>query len=76
MPDAKNPKKPRTVDQRLDKLTAVVETLAETVVAHDNQIEALLRIAEKHAQNIAELTQATANLEKQWQAYIRTLPRN
>jgi hypothetical protein len=63
------PKKARTIDERLDQLTAVVETLAGTVVAHDNQLDALIRIAEQHAQSIA-------NLEKQWQAYINTLPRN
>jgi methylglyoxal synthase len=38
-----------------------VESLAGTVIAHDNQIEALLRIAEKHEA-------ALANIERQWQA--------
>jgi len=57
-----------TTDERLDRLTGIVESLASTVVAHDNQIEALLRIAEKHEA-------ALANLERQWQAYINTLPR-
>jgi methylglyoxal synthase len=57
-----------TTDERLDRLTGIVESLASTVVAHDNQIEALLRIAEKH-------DAALANLERQWQACINTLPR-
>jgi hypothetical protein len=39
-----------TTDERLDRLTGIVETLAASVVAHDNQIEALLRGAEKHEQ--------------------------
>jgi hypothetical protein len=37
-----------TTDERLDKLTTIVDALASSVVAHDNQIEALIRIAEKH----------------------------
>jgi intracellular sulfur oxidation DsrE/DsrF family protein len=56
------------VADNLDRLTSVVSALASSVVAHDNQIESLLRAAEKHEQ-------AIANLERQWQAYINTLPR-
>ena len=58
------------------------ETLPVTTVQHDGQIEALLHVAEKHSAQIAELVraaeqtrQATENLERQWQAYINTLPR-
>ena len=72
-----------TVREELDDLRGIVKTLAATVVAHDNQIgeitgvvgelghhiEGLIKVAEKHAESIA-------NLEKQWQAYINTLPRN
>jgi hypothetical protein len=56
------------IDDRLDRLTGVVESLAGSVVEHDSRIVALIQVAEKHAE-------ATANLEKQWQAYINTLPR-
>jgi hypothetical protein len=45
-----------------------VESLAASVVAHDQQIEGLIRVAEKQAAQIAAL-------ERQWQAYINTLPR-
>ncbi len=41
-----------TTDERLDRLTGIVEALAASVVAHDNQIEALLRAAEKHEQEV------------------------
>jgi hypothetical protein len=58
-----------TTDERLDRLTGIVESLASTVVAHDNQIEALLTISERNARN-------WENLEKQWQAYLRTLPKH
>ena len=56
-----------TVDERLEMLTGVVESLAATVVSHDNQIEALIKVAEKHDAQIA-------NLVKEWQAYLRRLP--
>ena len=56
-----------TVDERLDRLTGALESLAASVIAHDNQIEGLIKVAEQHQQQIA-------NLEKQWQAYINTLP--
>jgi hypothetical protein len=57
-----------TIEERIDRLTGIVEALAGTVVAHDNQIEALIQISEENAQN-------WKNLERQWQAYINTLPR-
>jgi len=57
-----------TTEERLDRLTGIVEAIASSIVAHDNQIEQLIRVAEKH-------DSAIANLERQWQAYISTLPR-
>jgi hypothetical protein len=93
-----------TIEEKLEKLTGIVDSLAASVVAHDDLIEAhdrqigamidlaatqhsnigmlkdqikahdariaaLLELAEKHAE-------ASANLERQWQAYINTLPRH
>ena len=52
----------------MDRLTGIVESLAASVVAHDNQIESLLTIAEKHER-------AIENTRKQWEAYLNTLPR-
>lgn len=57
-----------TVDERLDRLTGIVEALAASVVAHDSQIDALIKVAEKHAQEMADL-------RRQWQAYLNTLPK-
>ena len=37
-----------TIDQRLDRLTGVVETLAGAVTAHDSMIEGLVRAATAH----------------------------
>jgi thioesterase domain-containing protein len=56
------------VADNLDRLVGVVNSLASSVVAHDNQLETLIQLAEKH-------DAAIANLERQWQAYINTLPR-
>jgi hypothetical protein len=36
-----------STNRTLDRLTGVVDTLASTGVAHDHQIEALIKIAEK-----------------------------
>jgi uncharacterized protein (DUF3084 family) len=65
-----------SIDERLERLTGVVESLAASVVARDDQIDAhtrqigaLIELAAKHQKQMA-------NLEKQWQAYIKTLPRN
>jgi hypothetical protein len=44
-----------TSDERLDRLTGVVESLAASVVAHDGQIENLIKVAEKHQEEMAEL---------------------
>ncbi|HXB69208.1 MAG TPA: hypothetical protein VNY05_13245 [Candidatus Acidoferrales bacterium] len=57
-----------TIDERLQRLTGIVEALAGTVVAHDNQIDALIKISEENARN-------WKNLERRWEAYLNTLPR-
>ena len=54
------------IEMALDRLTTVVETLAASVTAHDDQIDSLLTAAEKHEA-------AIANLERQWQAYLSTI---
>jgi len=70
-----------TTEERLDRLTTIVESLAATVVAHDNQIDALIKIAEKHDAQlaetraaIAETRAAIADLGRQLQAYLTRIP--
>ncbi len=58
-----------TFEEKLDELRDIVRALASSEVAHDNQIEGLNKVAEKHSAQIA----AT---ERQWQAYINTLPKH
>jgi hypothetical protein len=92
-----------TIEEQLERLAGVVSSLAASVVAHDDQIEAhdrqigaMIDLAAKqhseigmlgdqakaHDARIAALldlaeknAEASANLERQWQAYINTLPR-
>ena len=75
-------KKSMTTDERLDRLTGIVDTLAASVVAHDSQIESLITVAEKQGSRIQALItaaekheQAIEDLHKQWQAYLNPLPR-
>ena len=63
------------IETALDRLTGVVDALAASVVArddqtdaHSRQIGALIEVASKHEK-------AIANLEHQWEAYLRRLPR-
>ncbi len=58
-----------TTDERLDRITGIIESLTSAVVARDKRIEALVHIAEKQSVKIA-------NLEKQWEAYLNTRPKN
>jgi hypothetical protein len=57
-----------TIDERMERLTGIVESLAASVVAHDNQLEILITVAEKHERAIEDT-------RKQWEAYLNTLPR-
>ena len=57
-----------TTEEKLDRLTGIVDALASSVVAHDSRIEALIKISEENALH-------WKNLERQWQAYLNTLPR-
>ena len=54
-----------TIEEQLLRLTGIVESLASSVVAHDNQIEGPIKVAEQHQTQIA-------NLGKQWQVYTGT----
>jgi chromosome segregation ATPase len=85
-----------TTEEQLNRLTGIVDALASTVVAHDNQIESLIQVVEQNSEQItatnrqiaetgrqmaetgrqmAETDRRIAALERQWQAYINTLPR-
>ena len=55
-----------STQEQLDRLTGIVDALASSVVAHDNQLGVLIQLAEKH-------DKALATLEREWQAYLRRL---
>lgn len=55
-----------TTEEKIERLTNIVNALASSVVAHDNQIEKLITIAEKHEGEMQQLI-------REWQAYLRTI---
>ena len=66
----------KAVADGLAQLSVSTNNLASSVIAHDAQIEALLIVSEKHEKAIAALAEESARTERQWQAYINTLPRH
>jgi peptidoglycan hydrolase CwlO-like protein len=60
-------------EANLDRLTQVVSTIAASVAAHDEQIESLLKVAEVQNQRMDKLTQNWEQLQREWQAYLRTI---
>jgi len=78
-----------TNKQEIAELKATLTTMGANLIyhddkieAHDRQIEGLIRVAQEQTAQmkildtrVADLVRATENLERQWQAYINTLPR-
>jgi hypothetical protein len=48
-----------TTDERLDRLTGIIESLAATVVEHDDQIASLITLADGHWAETAALRRLT-----------------
>jgi hypothetical protein len=67
--------KQMTVEEQFAEIRMMLKTLAVTTVAHDNQIEALIKIAERHEAQLAVLQEESRNVQRQWQAYLNTLPK-
>jgi hypothetical protein len=44
-----------TIDERMERLTGIVEALAASVVAHDNRIEFLIAMAERHERALEDM---------------------
>jgi hypothetical protein len=63
-----------STEEHLDRLTGIVESLAATVVAHDDQIGNLITLADKHWAEIVELRRSIAETDRLWQAYLKRLP--
>jgi uncharacterized tellurite resistance protein B-like protein len=77
-----------TTEERLNRLTGIVESLAASVVAHDDlieshdrQIDGLIKVAEKQQQEMiefrkemAELRRESAETRRIFQAYLKRLP--
>ena len=63
-----------STQEQLDRLTAIVDSLASSVVHHDEQIGLLIQISEKHKEEMAELRRSMAETERLFQAYLKRLP--
>ena len=77
-----------TLETRLDRLEVVVESLAASVIARDNQldrvvgvVEKLAAVADKHSEQIAKNGEQIATLQKEmasasrlFEAYLKRLP--
>jgi peptidoglycan hydrolase CwlO-like protein len=62
-----------TTEEKIERLTNVVDALASTVTSHDNQIEKLIIIAEKQSEEMQELRERMNQLVRGWQAYLNTI---
>ena len=62
------------IDERLDRLTGIVESLAATVVEHDDQIENLIKVAQEHQRELDKLQRSIAETGRLWEAYLKRLP--
>jgi hypothetical protein len=60
--------------EQLDRLTGIVDALASSVVHHDDQIGNLIKVAQKHQEEMAELRRESAETQRLLQAYLRRLP--
>jgi len=64
-----------TIEEQIERLTGIVNGLASVVVAHGEHIEAHDRQIGGLLKAVEQLTAQVAATERQWQAYINTLPR-
>jgi hypothetical protein len=64
------------IESAISGLPIAAERHAAAVEKHDEQIEALLSIAEKHAAELTALRAVVTDVTRQWQAYLNTLPRH
>ena len=63
-----------TTEEKIDRLTGILDTLAASVVAHDGRIESLITVAEQQGAWIQAVITATErheraieDMSRQWQ---------
>jgi hypothetical protein len=64
---------PVTTEEKLDRLTGIVESLAASVVHHDDQIDKLLAFGEQLKVALQEQKERMDQLSREWQAYLRAI---
>jgi hypothetical protein len=62
-----------TTEEKLDRLTGIVESLAASVVHHDDQIDKLLAFGEQLKVALQEQKERMDQLSREWQAYLHTI---
>ncbi|HEX5432319.1 MAG TPA: hypothetical protein VFW83_10145 [Bryobacteraceae bacterium] len=69
-----------TTEEKIDRLTTIVDTLAATVVAHDNQIGAIATHTKTLGENLERLTNVVQKHDeelkavvREWQTYLQRL---
>ena len=63
-----------TIDERLERLTGIVESLAASVVEHDDQIESLVKVAARHEKELLEFRRSHVEISRLLEAYLKRLP--
>jgi chromosome segregation ATPase len=62
-------------NRQIGAIIDLAATQQRQIAVHDAQIEGLIAAAEQQRDRLGELARAVAATERQWQAYINTLPR-
>jgi hypothetical protein len=63
-----------TIDERLERLTGIVESLAASVVEHDDQIESLVKVSVRYEKELLEFRRSHAEISRLLEAYLKRLP--
>ena len=62
-----------TTEEKLDRLMGVVESLASSVVHHEDQIDKLITFAEKLNVALKEQKERLDQFSREWQAYLKAI---
>jgi hypothetical protein len=61
------------IEVNLEKLTLLATSVAQSVVAHDEQTEKLVQVAKTQQQQWESLRAELAQLHREFQAYLTTI---
>lgn len=61
------------IERNLEKLAMLAASTAASVIAHDEQIDKLVKVAQTQQQQWASLTEELQGLRREFQAYLTTI---